>query len=135
MTNKERERLRADISLLREVTEMLILQGTPRREYLEKLKDYKKSIRSRMNQIYIRDEEQKEIVQYEEDGSGWIEKEWYDFHFTNEDKEEYIEANWHHTNCAFDCTGRVFTGWISIFNVETSFGAKSVVYHAKRLDV
>ena len=135
MTWEEKENLREDICLSRELMKWLIDKGTPRKECLRKLEKHKRRIRQEMKNIYERDKEKEIVVKCDEDGTGWIVKEWYDSPFSKEEKEEYIKNNWHHIHSMFDCTGLVFTRWICIFNIETSFGARAVVYHAKGLDV
>lgn len=137
MNWREKEDLRSEISILRVITHWLETQrpDLTHEQVLKAIEKHKKRIREKRANIYKRDEEREIIIQYDKDGEGWITKEWYDFTFTDEEKKEYIEDHWQRINCAWDCTGLVFTRWISIFNVETSFGGRSVVYHAKGLDV
>lgn len=137
MTYREKEDLRSDISILREIIQYFETERPEltRRQILEATAKQKRRIREKMANIYTRDEMAEIIVHVDEDGEGWIIKEWYDCPFTEEDKKEYMEWNWQRINSPYDCTGLAFTQWIEIFNVETSFGAKAVVYHAKGLDV
>lgn len=137
MTYYEKEEIRKEISLLREITRYLMTErpDLTQKQVLEATKKYKRQIRQKIASIYKRDEENEIIICCDEDGEGWIVKEWYDCPFTEEDKKEYIEDNWQHIYSMYDCTGLAFTRWIEIFNVETSFGGRAVVYHAKGLDV
>ena len=135
MTYREKEELRGDIAILKVLEKWMIEKGIPRDEYLKKLEKHKKRIRQKLKDIYERDENNEIVFGADEYGEGWIEKEWYDSPFTEEEKEEYIENNWRRIHSAFDCTGQSFTRWISIFNIDTSFGKRAVVYHAMGLDV
>lgn len=135
MTYYEKENLREDITILKYLEQWLLEKGIPREERLHKLEKHKKRIRQKMKDIYKRDEESEIIFHAAEDGTGWIEKEWYSEPFTDEEKEEYIDMRWQRIHCPWDCTGLAFTRWIEIFNVDTSFGKCAVVYHAKGLDV
>ena len=71
---------------------------------------------------------------YSEDGESYYYKEWFDYPFTEEDKQEFIEDNWVHINAPWSPTGRWFTSHIAVCNVETSFGKKAVAYHFMSLD-
>lgn len=135
MTYNEKQSLREDIQLSRQLERWLLENGNTRKECLDKLADYKRRIRCKLKDICDRDEEKEIIIHADEHGDGYIIKEWYSKPFSNEEKQEYVQNNWVHIHSAFDCTGLKFTGWIRIFNVETSFGAKSVVYHAIGRDV
>lgn len=137
MTYYEKEDLRNEISILRAITNYLMTErpDLTHEQVLKATEKYKRQIRQKLSNIYKRDAESEIIIGCDEDGEGWIVKEWYNSPFTEEDMEEYIEDNWQRINSPFDCTGLAFTRWIHIFNVETSFGAKAVVYHAKGLDV
>ena len=135
MTYREKERIREDIWILRELEKILIEKGVPRRQCLEKLEKHKRRIRQTLKDIYERDEQKEIVFGCDEYGESWIVKEWYDCPFTEEDKKEYIESEWIRINSPFDCTGLGFTRWIRIFNVDTSFGKRAVVYHAIGLDV
>ena len=135
MTWYEKENLREDIAILKCLEQWLLDKGVTREERLHKLEKHKKRIRQKMKDIYERDEESEIIFHAAEDGTSWIEKEWYSEPFTEEEKEEYIDARWQRIHSMFDCTGLQFTRWIEIFNVDTSFGKRAVVYHAKGLDV
>lgn len=80
----------------------------------------------------------KETYHYrDESGESYYIKEFFNFNFTEEDKEEFIESQWQRIHSPFDCTGRSFTTSIRICNFKepNSFGAKSVVYHFLSLDV
>ena len=137
MTYYEKEELRNDISILRAITHWLETEKPEltHKQILKATENQKKRIRQKMANIYKRDEIDEVVIGCDEDGTGWIVKEWYDCPFSEEDKKEYIEDNWQRINSMYDCTGLAFTRWIEIFNVETSFGARAVVYHAKGLDV
>ena len=73
----------------------------------------------------------------DEYGESYYIKEFFDEHFTDEDKKEFIESQWRNIYSTYDCTGKSFTTSIRIFNLKepNSFGAKSVVYHFLSLDV
>ena len=135
MTWNEKQSLREDILLLKQLERWLLENGTPHKESLDKLADYKRRIRQKLKDIYARDEEREIVICVDEHGDGYIIKEWYDKPFSDEDKKEYAENNCMHIHSAFDCTGLSFTKYIRIFNVETSFGARAVIYHAIGRDV
>ena len=135
MTYYEKENLREDILILKYLNQLMIDKGVSHEEYLKKLEKHKKRIRRNLKNIYERDEEREMIFHAAEDGTSWIKKEWYDSYFTDEEKEDYIESNWITINSAYDCTALPYTQSISIFNIDTSFGKRAVVYHSIGLDV
>ena len=135
MTCYEKENLREDISILKCLAKWMLDKGVPREEYLNKLEKHKKRIRQKLKEIYERDEQKEIVFGCDKHGEGWIVKEWYDSPFTDEEKQEYIESNWRTIHSLYDCTALPYTRWISIFNVDTSFGKRAVVYHAIGLDV
>ena len=137
MTYCEKEKLREDISFLKLIEDYYNTKrpDLTHQQKLKALEKTKKRIRQELKDIYEREEQKEIVIGADECGESWIIKEWYDSHFTEEDKKDYIESNWRRINCAWDCTGLSFTRWISIFNVDTSFGKQAVVYHAIGLDV
>lgn len=53
-------------------------------------------------------------------------------HWTEEEKREYKEYNWIESpNSPYDCTGKVFTCWIQIFDVPKG----TIVYIREDMDV
>lgn len=73
----------------------------------------------------------------DEYGDSYYIKEFFDVHFTDEEKEEFINDQWQRIHSAYDCTGKCFTTSIRVFNFKepNSFGARSVVYHFMSRDV
>ena len=137
MTYYEKETLRKDISIFKFIEDYYNTKrpDLTRQQKLKALEKTKKRIRNKLKEIYERDEQKEIVFGADEYGEGWIVKEWYDSPFTEKEKQEYIESEWIRINCPWDCTGQSFTRWISIFNVDTSFGKRAVVYHAIGLDV
>lgn len=91
--------------------------------------ELKRKLRARLNA------KPHDAILVKEDNDGYVEKQFFDHPFTDEEKRRFEEDNRIYTGCAYDCSGRPFTRWIEIFNIETSFGAKSVVYHSIGYDV
>ena len=53
-------------------------------------------------------------------------------HWTEEEKREYKEYNWIESpNSPYDCTGKIFTCWIQIFDVPKG----TIVYIRENMDV
>ena len=132
MTYYEKEELRKEISLLRSLLTMEIGRPISRQQRLKSVESFKKSIREKIRH-YNGDTDFE--CHYSEDGESCWYKQFYDEPFTEEEKKEFIEENWVHIYSLYDCTGKWFTRYIVVCNVNTSFGAKSVVYHALGLDV
>ena len=128
----QKEELRQEISLLRELMTIQIKGYNPSyKQRLKSVENLKKRVREKLKQYNrIVDE-----IHYSEDGERCWYKEWFNHPFTEEDKREFIEDNWIHINAPWSPTGRWFTSHIAVCNIETSFGAKSVVYHFMGLDV
>lgn len=130
----EKEELRKEISFLRELMTIQVEGYSPsRQQRLKSVENFKKRVREKLKRYNNRSEEDK--IHYSEDGESCWYKEWFNYTFTEEDKKEFVEDNWVHINLPWSPTGRWFTSHIAICNVETSFGAKSVVYHFMGLDV
>lgn len=100
------------------------------------VKPFKKEIRQCMKPLNT--EPFEETYHYRDEyGESFYIKEFFKYHFTEEDKEEFIEDQWQHIYNPYDCTGLRFTKSIRIFNFKepNGFGARSVVYHFMGLDV
>lgn len=102
-----------------------------RKKRLRIAESFKREVRQRNKQS----EEDK--IHFGWDYDGGYTKEFFDEPFTEEEKEEYRDANWIRINSPLDCTGLTFTHAIYIFNLKepNSFGARSVVYHWMGRDV
>lgn len=101
-----------------------------RKQKLEMLKDSKHKVRAINKKI------ETNVIN---GGSNNIDSYWYkeyfDYAFTEEEKETFIEENWIRIpNSPYDCTARWFTSRICVFNVESSYG-KAVAYHFMNCDV
>lgn len=132
MNYYEKEELRKDISLLRTLLTMELETPLSRQQRLKMVEPFKKIVREKIKK-YNADSDFE--CHYSEDGESCWYKEFYNEPFTEEEKREFIEENWQHIYSPYDCTGQWFTRYIVICNVNTSFGAKSVVYHVLGLDV
>ena len=75
-----------------------------------------------------------EVRHYSSDGESYYYKEWFNYPFTEEDKQEYIEYNWQHINSPYSPTGRWFTRNIVVCNVNGSKNGKAVAYIFMGLD-
>ena len=127
----QKEELRNEISLIRELMNIQVEGYNPsRQQRLKSVESFKKRIREKLKRYNEVDD-----IHYSEDGESYYYKEWFDYPFTEEDKQEFIEDNWVHINAPWSPTGRWFTSHIAVCNVETSFGAKAVAYHFMSLDV
>lgn len=93
----------------------------------------KRKIRENLKRYNNRKAEDK--IHYSEDGESCWYKKYYNTPFTEEEKRKFIEDNWVHINLPWSPTGKWFTSHIAVCNVNTSFGAKSVVYFFMGLDV
>ena len=133
MTYYEKEEIRKEISLLNAIMEIDVGVEVSRQQRLKSVENFKKRIREKIKRYNNRRAE--DNIHYSEDGERCWYKEWFDYHFTEEDKREFIEDRWVHIYSPYDCTGKWFTSHIAVCNVETSFGAKAVVYHFMGLDV
>lgn len=131
MTYYEKEELRSEISLLRELMNIQV-EGfnPPRKQRLESVAKFKRKLRDKIKH-YNREDER----HYTSDGEGYYYKKWFDEPFTEEGKREFIKDNWVHINAPWSPTGQWFTSHIAVCNVETSFGAKAVAYIFMGLDV
>lgn len=126
-----KKELRSRYNLLRELEHMAIQYGKP----IELVgKQIKKEIRDTYKEQSRQLEEPQPHYNDEYGESCWY-KEWFSEPFTEEEKREWIEDHWITINSPYDCTGKWFTQSIQIFNVNTSFGAKSVVYYYMGRDV
>ena len=97
---------------------------------------FKKEIRQIMRPLNVDPFE--ETYHYRDDyGESYYIKEFFEYPFTEEDKEEFIEDQWRRICSPYDCTGLAFSTSIRIFNFKepNSFGARSVVYHFLSRDV
>ena len=127
----QKEELRQEISLLKALMEIKSDKEVPRQQRLKSVESFKKRVREKLKRYNsIVDE-----IHYSEDGESCWYKEWFDYPFTEEDKREFVEDNWIHINLPWSPTGKWFTSYIAVCNVETSFGARAVVYHFMGLDV
>lgn len=70
-------------------------------------------------------------------GENFFTKEFFDEPFSETDKKNYINDHWLSINSPYDCTGKIFTRSIEIFNFNepNSFGKQAVVYHFMAIDV
>lgn len=113
-------------------------KNIPEFTYKKRLKaseSFKREVRRRIK----KQSEENSIIYFGWDSSGYggYTKEYFDYHFTEEEKKKYREANWISINSPYDCTGKLFTHNIYIFNFRkpNSLGARSVVYHWMGRDV
>lgn len=100
------------------------------------VKPFKKEIRQYMKPLNT--DPFVETYHYRDEyGESFYIKEFFEYPFTEEDKEEFIEDQWRRIYSPYDCSGLSFTQSIRIFNFKepNSFGARSVVYHFLSLDV
>ena len=126
----QKEELRNEISLIRELMNIQVEGYNPsRQQRLKSVENFKKRIREKLKRYNEADD-----IHYSEDGESYYYKEWFDYPFTEEDKQEFIEDNWVYINAPYSPTGRWFTSHIAVCNVETSFGARAVAYHFMSLD-
>ena len=126
----QKEELRKEISLLRELMNIQVDGYNPsRQQRLKSVEGFKKRIREKLKRYNEADD-----IHYSEDGESYWYKEWFDSPFTEEEKREFVEDNWVHINLPWTPTGQWFTSHIAVCNVETSFGAKAVAYHFMSLD-
>lgn len=133
MTYYEKEELRSEISLIRELINIQVEgYNPPRKQRLESVAKFKKKIREKLKYYNNREEDERH---YTSDGEGYYYKKWFDEPFTEEEKREYIKDSWEHINLPWSPTGQWYTQDILIHNVETSFGAKAVAYIFMSLDV
>lgn len=103
---------------------------------LEIVAPYKKEIRAHIKSTSFDPFE--ETYHYRDEyGDSYYIREFFEYPFTEEDKEEFIEDQWRRICSPYDCTGLSFTTSIRIFNFKepNSFGARSVVYHFLSRDV
>lgn len=92
----------------------------------------KKEVRDRLKE-QDRDYEYHDLS---DDGSEFYIKEYYDEPFTEEEKLDYIEANWRRITAPWDCTGQTFSRRIRIINLKepNSLGVHAIVYHFMAID-
>lgn len=127
----EKEEIRKDISLLRSLMDLEVKEyNISRKQHLKSIEGLKKLIRKKLAEYNNRTDDR----HYTDGGESFYYKEWFNYPFTEEDKQEYIEDNWVRINSPYSPTGRWFTSYIAVCNVETSFGAKAVAYHFMSLD-
>ena len=103
---------------------------------LKATKDIKKDIRRIMKPF--NPDPFEETYHYRDDyGERFYIKEFFDYTFSEEEKEEFVKSQWQRVNCPWDCSGQRFTTSIRICNFKepNSFGAMSCVYHFMSLDV
>lgn len=131
MTYREKEEIRNEISLIRELMNIQVEGYNPsHQQRLKSVESFKKNIRKKLAQYNNRTEER----HYTDDDSYYY-KEWFSEPFTEEEKREYIEDNWQSVGYyPYSPTGLWFTTKIVVCNVETSFGAKAVAYHFMSFD-
>ena len=130
----DKRELRKDYELLQDLIELCTQSNVNKEKRMKGVATFKRQLRDNLARYNERNEEQNQI-HYSEDGESCWYKEYFSSPFTEEEKREYIKENWIRINSPYDCTGQRFTTHIAVFNVETSFGAKSVAYHFLGLDV
>lgn len=131
MTYREKEEIRNEISLIRELMNIQVEGHNPsRQQRLKSVESFKKRVREKLKRY----NEIIDDIHYSDDGESYWYKEWFDEPFTEEEKREFVEGNWIHINLPWSPTGQWFTSHIAVCNVETSFGAKAVAYHFMSLD-
>ena len=131
MTWQEKEEIRQDISFLRTLMELKVEKEVSYQQRLKSVESFKKRLREKLKRY----NDETEDIHYSVEGESCWWKEYFDEPFTEEEKREFIKDRWIHIYSPYDCTGRWFTQWIAVYNVETSFGAKSVAYFKMGLDV
>jgi hypothetical protein len=131
MTYYEKEEIRNEISLLKALMEIKVEKEVSRQQRLKSVENFKKRVREKIKRYNNREDN----IHYNEDGESCWWKEYFNEPFTEEEKREFIEDSWQHINLPWSPTGQWFTSHIAVCNVETSFGAKAVVYHFMGLDV
>ena len=134
MYRSEKEDIRTDISLLRELMNLEIDgYNISRQQHMKSVEGLKKLVRNKLAQYNKRKEEENNM-HYSSDGESCYYKIWFDSHFTEEEKREYIEDNWVHVNYPWSPTGLWFTSHIVVCNVNGSENGKAVAYHFMGLD-
>lgn len=103
---------------------------------LRATKDIKRDIRRIMKPLNTNPFD--ETYHYRDEyGDSCYTKEFFEYPFTDEEKEKFIENQWQTIHSAYDCTGLMFSTSIRICNFKepNSFGAMSCVYHFMSRDV
>jgi len=89
---------------------------------IEAKREYRKFLKEKHNLYYGPYMEPIGVIvnaHWEYDG-GWMKVFFEGEHWTEEEKHEFIEENWHHYRPTFyDCTGQIFTNGIDVFNVPS----------------
>lgn len=125
----QKEELRQEFSLLKDLMEIKIAKGVSRKQRLKSVENFKKRIREKLKQYNEVDD-----IHYSEDGESCYYKEWFNYSFTEEDKQEFIEDSWVHINFPWSPTGQWFTRNIVVCNVNGSENGKAVAYIFMSLD-
>ena len=101
---------------------------------VELKKEYRKWLKERHDLYYGYYEKPIGIItaSHWENDSGWMKVLIKDQHWSEEEKQEFIEENWiHYKWSQYDCTGQVFTWAINVFNVPSGV----VAYIRNAMDV
>ena len=127
----EKEELRSDISLLNSLINLEIESyDISRQQHLKSIEGLKKLVRKKLAEYNNKIDNR----HFASDGESYYYKEWFDYSFTEEDKQEYIEDNWVHINLPWSPTGKWFTSHIVVCNVNGSKNGKAIAYHFMGLD-
>lgn len=102
----------------------------PLQKRLAITKDTKQDLRRRNKPI---DFDKCDCEVFDDDGTSWIVKEWFDYVFNEDDIEEYVKSEWMCVDSWYDCTGETFTRFIKIFPLPKA--NKTIVYHGKGWDI
>ena len=105
-------------------------EESPLQKRIDATERLKRRVRERI--AYVNENPQER--HYSEDGESYYYKEWFDYPFTEEDKQDYIEDSWIHINLPWSPTGKWFTRNIVVCNVSGSKNGKAVAYHFMGLD-
>ena len=130
MDYRDKRELRRLYSSIKDIMELDMIPLQKRIKGVEHLKREIRKIIARSNDKYP-----EEVRHYSSDGESYYYKVWFDYPFTEEDKQEYIEDNWQHINLPWSSTGQWFTRNIVVCNVNGSKNGRAVVYHFMGLDV
>ena len=129
MTWNEKEDLRKSFSIINSIMSMEDYSYEKRLKFAE---PFKRKAREELKRLNNR----VDYIHYPtEDGESCWWKEYFDYTFTEEEKQEFIEDRWVHIYSPYDCTGKWFTSHIAVCNLNGSKNGKAVAYFFMGLDV
>lgn len=74
-----------------------------------------------------------ELIRWDKTGEYGVQRVDFDGTFTDEEKKEYIDFNWISVHSDYDCTGKIFTYYIKVFNMPKI--DRSVAYIKYSIDI